>query len=147
MVTAGVHDPGNLGTILRSAEAAGATAVVVACDGVDLWSPKVVRGSAGAVLGIPVVVPRPAGAALEALRARGLPGGRRRRRAAADYGRVDLRGQIAVVVGREAHGLPADVEPAIDERRAIPMAGSTESLNVGVAASIVLFEAARQARG
>jgi TrmH family RNA methyltransferase len=146
VVTAGVHDPGNLGTIVRSAEAAGARAVVAA-DGVDVWSPKVVRASAGSVLGIPVVTPDRLGDALDELRSRGWRTVGADAGAPVDYTAADLRGQIAVVVGGEAHGLPPELDPVIDQHVRIPMAGPTESLNVGVAASILLFEAARQSRG
>jgi len=145
VLTAGVSDPGNLGTILRSAEAAGAVAVVTA-DGVDPWNPKVVRASAGSVLGVPVVSVGDASAALETLHAAG------RRLVGADgdatleYTDADLAGDVVIVVGSEAHGIPADATTRLDVTVRIPMAGAVESLNAGVAASILLFEAARQHR-
>jgi TrmH family RNA methyltransferase len=149
IVTVGVQDPGNLGTIVRSAEAAGAAAVVVGRSehGVDPWNPKVVRGSAGAVLGIPVTTVDDPAAALHALRARGF------RAVGADavgsrpYTDTVLTGACALVIGSEAHGLGDAVAAELDEIVAIPMAGATESLNAGVAASILMFEAARQTRG
>jgi TrmH family RNA methyltransferase len=149
VVTVGVQDPGNLGTIVRSAEAAGAVAAVVGRGehGVDPWNPKVVRGSAGAVLGIPVTTVDDPADALRSLRARGFRAVGAEATGARPYTDVDLTGACALVIGSEAHGLGDAVAAALDEIVAIPMAGATESLNAGVAASILLFEAARQARG
>lgn len=143
VLTAGLSDPGNLGTIVRSAEAAGAVAVVAA-GGVDPWNPKVVRASAGSVLGVAIVAVDDAAPALATLRARGwrtvgAAGG-----AETSYADSDLRGAVALVVGSEAHGIPEDVRGALDAVVRIPMAGAVESLNAGVAASVLLFEAARQ---
>jgi TrmH family RNA methyltransferase len=148
VVSVDVQDPGNLGTVVRSAEAAGATAVVVGRgeQGVDPWNPKVVRGSAGAVLGLPVVVADDPAAAVGALRARGFRAVGADGSASTVYTDTDLTGSIALVIGSEAHGLPAAVVAGLDVVVAIPMAGATESLNAGVAASILMFEAARQAR-
>jgi TrmH family RNA methyltransferase len=149
VVTAGVQDPGNLGTIARSAEAAGASVLVVGRGehGVDPWNPKVVRGSAGAVLGLPVVSADDPAVAIATLRSRGFRAVGADGTAPTTYTDVDLTGAVALVVGSEAHGLPAPVTAVLDAVVAIPMAGSTESLNAGVAASILMFEAARQARG
>jgi TrmH family RNA methyltransferase len=145
VVTAGVHDPGNLGTIVRSAEAAGAVAVI-ASNGVDPWNPKVVRASAGAVLGLPVLVVDEVVEVLAGLARRGWRVVAADVASTLDYTDADLRGPIALVVGGETHGLPDAVEAVADEVVHISMSGPTESLNVGVAASILLFEAARQAR-
>lgn len=145
VMAAGVNDPGNLGTIIRSAEAGGAVGVV-ASGGVDPWNPKVVRASAGAVLGIPIVVVDDAVGALGELADRGRRIVAADVAASTDYDRVDLRGALVLVVGGEAHGLPSEVAAVADAVVRIPMAGPTESLNVGVAASVLLFEAARQAR-
>ena len=145
VVCVGVADPGNLGTIVRSAEAAGAAAVVVS-EGVDPWNPKVVRGSAGAVLGVPIAAVESAVAALGSLRARGWRAVGADGSAALDYAEADLGGSVALVLGSEAHGLPDDVTAALDAIVRIPMAGAIESLNVAVAASVLMFEAARQSR-
>jgi TrmH family RNA methyltransferase len=149
VVSVDVQDPGNLGTVVRSAEAAGAVAVVVGrgAQGVDPWNPKVVRGSAGAVLGVSVLVADDPAAAIGALRARGFRAVGADGGAPTVYTDADLTGAVALVIGSEAHGIPDAVAAELDVTVAIPMAGATESLNVGVAASILLFEAARQARG
>ena len=145
VVCAGVADPGNLGTIIRSAEGAAAAAIIVA-DGVDPWNPKVVRGSAGAVLGVPLAVVDDIAGAPGALRARGWRAVGTDADATETYTAVDLGGSIALVLGSEAHGLPNAVAAALDVVVQIPMAGEIESLNVAVAASILMFESARQSR-
>ena len=146
VVCVDVRDPGNAGTVLRSAEAAGAGAVVC-CDGtVDLYNPKTVRASAGSIFHVPVVV---GGAPLEVLEEMARWGVHRlatTSRSGTDYTDADLGRPIAIVLGNEAHGLPADVERAVDELVTIPMSGRTESLNVGMAAAVLNFEVARQRR-
>lgn len=142
-----VGDPGNLGTMLRSAEAAGADAVVLTAGSVDPYSPKVVRSSAGALFHVPVVV-----ASLEQVAASGLvlagtsshqhPG-----RTVVAYTAADLTGRVALVMGNEAAGLPDewdDETGPIDRWLTIPHRGRSESLNVAMAATLLVFEAARQ---
>ncbi len=145
VVTVGVSDPGNLGTIIRSAEGAGVVAVL-AGDGVDPWNPKVVRGSAGAVLGVPIVTVADVAASLAGLRARGWRAVGADAAATDDYTQAVLTGSVAIVLGSEAHGVPAAVTAELDAVVRIPMTGAIESLNVAVAGSILMFEAARQTR-
>jgi TrmH family RNA methyltransferase len=141
-----VRDPGNLGTVMRSAEAAGAGGLVC-CDGcVDVFNPKAVRASAGSVFHVPVVVGGQPVEVLERIGAWGTArlgtiahGGR-------PYHDADLTGPVAFVLGNEAHGLPDELRAHLDDRVTIPMAGRTESLNVGMAAAVLCFEAARQRR-
>lgn len=143
LVLVGVSDPGNVGTLLRTAEAVGATSVVLTEGSVDPWAPKVVRASAGSVLRVPVRG-GPAADELLALRAAGV-------RCVGTTGvggeapeRVDLTVPTALVLGNEAHGLPGELAPAVDAWVSLPMAGGVESLNVAVAGSVVAFEAVRQ---
>ena len=144
LVVVGVSDPGNLGTILRSAEAAGVGGVVVAGDAVDVRSPKVVRASAGSVFGLPVAVVPDALPALGALRAAGVVTvGAVARGGDAPDG-IGLGRGAALVLGNEAHGLDPALTAAVDRLVTIPMAGPTESLNVAMAATVLCFEAARQ---
>ncbi len=128
-------DPGNAGTIMRSAEAAGADAVVLTPGSVDPYNPKVVRASAGSLFRIPVVE-----ATLDSL------AGFRRLGTSSHRGDVYTdpvyHGRVAVVVGNEAHGL--DDDAAIDQWITIPHAGPAESLNVAMAATVLVFEVARQ---
>jgi RNA methyltransferase, TrmH family len=138
---AGVADPGNAGTILRTAEAAGADAVVFTPGSVDVYNPKVVRASAGALFHVPVVVGAPLAQVREVL---GLPllgtaasGGLR-------YTDAPLTQPFAVVLGNEAHGLDAADHALLDAVVTIPHVGRAESLNVAMAAAVLCFEAARQ---
>jgi RNA methyltransferase, TrmH family len=146
LVLVGVADPGNAGTLLRVAEAAGATAVVSCADAVDLWNPKSVRASAGSVFRVPVLVEDTAHDALARLRGAGMTTLATTLDDAVALDEVDLRGDVAVLLGNEAHGLPADVVAAADLAVRIPMAGRAESLNVAMTGTVVAFEAARQRR-
>lgn len=146
IVCVDVRDPGNLGTVLRSAEASGACGVVC-CDGtVDVYNPKCVRASAGAVFHVPLLA---GGSPVSALETLGACGYRRMATAvgAGDaYDRADLAGAVAFVLGNEANGLPDGLESVIDGAVHIPMQGRTESLNVGMACAVLCFEALRQRR-
>jgi TrmH family RNA methyltransferase len=129
-------DPGNAGTIIRAAEAAGADAVVLTPGSVDPFNPKVVRASAGSLFRIPVVE-----ATLDQI-------GLRLLGTSSHHGTVytdaDLAGPVAIVVGNEAQGLPADAP--VGAWVTIPSSGAVESLNVAMAATLLLFEAVRQRR-
>jgi TrmH family RNA methyltransferase len=146
LVAEGVEKPGNLGALLRGADAAGAQAVLV-CDPVtDLFNPQVVRNSQGALFSVPVAA-ADAATILAFLRARGLAVVAATPDVTAPaYWDADLRGPLAVVVGAESAGLSAAWLAAATTRVRIPMAGAADSLNVSVAAALVLFEAARQRR-
>ena len=150
LLLVGVADPGNAGTLLRSAEAAGAGAILFTDGAVDPYGPKCVRSSAGSLFRLAVV--RSAGAA-EVLAACHRAGARTfatvAHGPAPAYDAVDLSGAAGtavVVLGAEAHGLPAEVAAAVDTAVTIPMAGRTESLNVAMAGTVVCFEALRQRR-
>lgn len=144
LVAADVGDPGNLGTLVRSAEAAGAAAVVCCGETVDVRNPKVVRASAGALFGIPIVEAVDAVEVLDALATLGRPSWGAVAHGGDEYTSVDLTRPGALVVGNEAHGLAAEVAARLERTVTVPMAGRGESLNVAVAASVMLFEAARQ---
>lgn len=146
LVLVGVGDPGNAGTLLRSAEAAGAGAVLF-CDGsVDPYGPKCVRASAGSVFRMTVTRSADAGEALERLAAAGLDTVATAARGARPYDEVGLEGPVAVVLGSEAHGLPEHIVARVERAVTIPMVGRTESLNVGMAGTILCFESLRQRR-
>jgi len=146
VVCAGLQDPGNVGTVVRSAAAAGGWAMVFCTGGVDVYNPKTVRASAGALFHLPLVCGPQAETVLGHLGRLGVP----RLGAVARGGRVhdqqDWRGAHALVLGSESHGLAAPVDALLDGRVTIPMAASTESLNVAMAATVILFEADRQRR-
>jgi TrmH family RNA methyltransferase len=146
LVLVGVRDPGNAGTLLRSAEAAGAGAVLF-CDGsVDPYGPKCVRASAGSVFRVAVTRSGEAGEAVARLASAGLGTLATVARAALSYDQVDLADPVALVLGNEAHGLPGDVAARVERAVSIPMVGRTESLNVGMAGTILCFESLRQRR-
>lgn len=141
-----VRDPGNVGTLVRTAEAAGAGAVVVAGTSADVFGPKAVRSSAGAVFHVPLAVAPDGDAALDALAAAGLRLVGTGADATTAHDEADLTGPVALVLGNEADGLPPAVLERIDERVAIPIEGRAESLNVAAAGAVLCFEAARQRR-
>lgn len=138
-----VSDPGNLGTLIRSAEAAGVTAIVLSGSTVDPWSPKVVRASAGAVFHVPLLHD----ASLGDVRVRGIRLlGTTSHEAIGSAKSVslydaDLSGAIGIVVGNEAHGLPDDAP--VDGWITIPHVGRSESLNVAMAGTVALMHVAR----
>jgi RNA methyltransferase, TrmH family len=133
-----IADPGNLGTILRSSEAAGVDGVVMVSGSVDLYNPKVVRASAGAMFHVPVVADAP----LPALKDLGLPLIGTSSHQGLPYFETDLTKPFALVLGSEAHGVSDDMP--VDQWITIPHGGRSESLNVAMAGSIVVFEALRQ---
>jgi TrmH family RNA methyltransferase len=147
-VLAEIRDPGNAGTVLRTADAAGAGAVVFAGDAVDPYNGKCVRASAGSLFHVDVV--RSPDAAIEALKASGL-----QILAATGYGDADLddladEGGLAAptawLFGSEAHGLPDELIEAADARVRVPLHGRAESLNLAAAAAVCLYASARAHR-
>lgn len=146
VVLDGVRDPGNAGTAIRSAEAAGADAVVLTGSSVDPYNPKTLRATAGAIFHLPVVVDELA-RVLDLLHSRATVVWAAVVRGGTAMGDADLTGPVAVVLGGEAAGLGEDVLARCDARLSIPMVGRAESLNLGVAASLVAFESLRQRQG
>jgi len=136
-------DPGNAGTLIRSAAAAGAEIIVLGPGSVDAYNPKTVRASAGACFAVQIVEGVPAVTALEALRSAGVRSVGAMATGGSAPEAVDFTGPVAIVLGHEVHGLDTDLR--LDGRVTIPMR-STESLNVAMAGTALLFEAARQRR-
>jgi signal transduction histidine kinase len=142
-----VRDPGNAGTVLRSADAAGADALVFSAGSVDVYNSKTVRASAGSLFHVPIVRGADTPTAIAALRGRGF-----RILAMDARGRVDLFDQdlsrpVAFVFGNEAWGLPGDIASLADGTVRVPISGRAESLNLAAAATVCLFEWARRRRG
>lgn len=145
-ICAEVRDPGNAGTVVRTADAAGADAVVLAGASVDPYNPKTVRATVGSLFHLPVAVEPDAAAAVAAARAAGLTV-----LAAAGGGEVDLfdadlAGPTAWLFGNEAHGLAPELAELADHRVAIPIHGRAESLNLSTAAAVCLYASARAHR-
>ncbi|MGH9083243.1 MAG: TrmH family RNA methyltransferase, partial [Acidimicrobiales bacterium] len=132
------------GTVLRTADAAGAGAVVFCGSSVDPYNPKAVRSSAGSLFHVPLVVAGDPAATLEQLGAMGFRRLGTAVRGGQDYANFDWRVPSAIVLGSEAAGLPAGLP--LDGAVGVPMAGRAESLNVGTACAVLCFEALRQQR-
>lgn len=141
-----VRDPGNLGTVIRGADAAGADAVLISDASVDVTSPKVVRSTAGSIFHLPVVTGLDIDETLAALDDAGI------RRLAADgagertIDDTDLTGPHAWVMGNEAWGLGPQIRRACDEVVRVPIHGHAESLNLAMASTICLYASARSQR-
>jgi TrmH family RNA methyltransferase len=149
-VCAGIADPGNAGTVIRVADAAGADAVLLAGDTVDPHNGKAVRASTGSVFHLPLARDRDAAAVLDACRAAGLT-----LLVADGHGELDLHdpaaddvlaGPVAWIFGGEAHGVPEEVAAAADHRVRVPILGRAESLNLATAAAICLYASVAAAR-
>lgn len=144
VVCVDIRDPANLGTILRSAEAAGVGGIIC-CDGsVDIYNPKCVRASAGSLFHTRIVA---GGEPVQVLATLGGWGLRRlgtRAEGGTPYHRTDLVAPTALVLGNEAQGLTPTAAANVDGFVSIPMVGRSESLNVGMAAAVLCFEASRQ---
>jgi TrmH family RNA methyltransferase len=143
LVLAALQDPGNLGTILRSAEAFGTDGILCLPGTVSAWNPKAVRASAGSVFRLPLLMVseracfdrlREAGVKIFAATAHGAP----------PAGLVDLAGAVALLIGNEGNGVPNDLAAMADGAITIPCPGPVESLNAAVATSVLLYEASRQ---
>lgn len=142
-----LRDPGNVGTLLRTAEASGAASVVICGQSADIFNPKCVRASAGALFNLPVAVAEDDGVTvLGTLREAGLRLVGTDAGAPTSYAAADLTGAVAFVLGNEASGLPAAMLSAVDEVVAVPIEGRAESLNVAAVGAVLCFEAARQRR-
>lgn len=149
-VLAHVRDPGNAGTVLRCADAAGADAVILTDASVDLYNAKTVRASAGSLFHLPVAVGVPAASAAEGLRAAGVRvlaadgSGERDLDEELDSGAMD--GPTGWIFGNEAWGLPEETRALADEVVRVPIHGRAESLNLATAAAVCLYASARAQR-
>ncbi len=143
MVEAG-ENADNLGMLLRSAEAAGVSGVVLAADTVDPFCRRAVRGSRGAVFALPLCIQKNPARVIEAARENGLQVVASSAWADTEYVHVDLRKPTLLIVGNEHRGISDVVRSMSDQVVRIPMLGRINSLNIAVAASILMFEAVRQ---
>jgi len=143
LVLAGIQDPGNLGAILRSAEAFGATGAICLPGTVSRWNAKAMRASAGSVFRLPVLTGSEA-KCFQHLREAGIPTLAAMAHEATPVGEHNLTGPVALFIGAEGTGLSPELAAQCDARITIPCPGPVESLNAAVAASVLLYEAARQ---
>ena len=142
-----VRDPGNLGAILRVADATGAGGVVCCAGTADVYNPKTVRASAGSLFSVAVVVGPTPTSAIGELRRSGFRIVGTAARGGVDYTEASFEGKVALVFGNEASGLGAKVTGELDETVSVTMAGAVESLNVATAAAVLAFEVVRVQRG
>lgn len=141
-----LQDPGNMGTIFRTAEAAGATGILMSGDCVDIYNPKVVRSTMGALFRVPFLRVEDLPGAVMELKAEGLRVYAAHLEGSSAYDREDYRQGTAFLIGNEGNGLREETAACADCRIRIPMEGKAESLNAAVAAAVLMFEAGRQRR-
>jgi RNA methyltransferase, TrmH family len=146
VVLVDVRDPGNAGTVLRTADASGVSSVVFAGDSVDPYNPKTVRASAGSIFHVPFGVQQDLSALVGALTGAGYRTVATTVRSGLDYTAFDWSQPTALFLGNEAAGLTEAEQALVGQAVAIPMEGQAESLNVGVACAVLCFEALRQRR-
>ena len=146
MVLESVEKPGNLGAVLRSADAAGADAVIVCDPLTDIWNPNLIRSSVGAVFSVPVAVCTSADA-IAFLKERGIRIFTAQLQDSEWYYDTDMTGATALVMGTESTGLTQAWRDSADAHIKIPMLGRLDSLNVSVSAAVLLYEAVRQIKG
>ncbi len=146
VVLESVEKPGNLGAVLRSADAAGADAVLIGDPLTDLYNPNLIRASIGAVFTVPVIAESSA-RIIEFLKGRGIQILTAQLQDSSFYYDMDMRRGTAIVMGTESTGLSPVWRKAADAHIRIPMLGRLDSLNVSVSAAILLFEAVRQRQG
>ncbi len=141
-----LRDPGNLGTVFRSAEAAGADGLILSANSVDPTNPKVIRASMGSFFRVPYAVTKDLTGVIRRFRDAGGTVLAAHLAGSVPYDEASYRGLSAILIGSEAEGLTEEAAEASSYRIRIPMAGRVESLNAAMAASILLFEAERQRR-
>ncbi|GAX90655.1 rRNA methyltransferase [Effusibacillus lacus] len=143
LVLDNIQDPGNLGTMIRSADAVGADGVFVGEGSVDLYNPKVVRATMGSLFHLPVMEVRLTDI-LPILKQHRVTVTGTSTDAVSPHFASDLSGSAAIVIGSEAHGISEEIRHMIDMWISLPMPGKAESLNAAVASSVILYEALRQ---
>lgn len=146
LVLENIQDPGNLGTIFRTAEAAGATGIVLSKDCVDLYNPKVIRSTMGAVLRLPFLYTDDLTGTINEMKLAGIKIYAAHLGGETDYDQEDYRTACAFLIGNEGNGLTEETAACADRKILIPMKGSAESLNAAVASAVLMFEAGRQRR-
>lgn len=139
-----LQDPGNLGTILRAGEAAGITGVIMDSQTADIYNPKVIRSTMGAVFRVPFVYVEDLKAALLQLKDHGVHLYAAHLKGQNSYDQEDYTESTGFLIGNEAQGLSDEIASLADTYVKIPMAGSVESLNAAIASSVLMFEVARQ---
>ncbi len=146
MLLDNLQDPGNMGTILRTAEAAAVTGIIMSSDCVDVYNPKVIRSTMGSVFRVPFVYVENVTDVIRQMKEHGIRTYATHLAGELAYDEPDYRTPSAFFVGNEGNGLRDQVAELADTYIKIPMAGQVESLNAAIAATVVMFEAGRQRR-
>lgn len=141
-----LQDPGNLGTIIRTAEGAGASGIIMSRGTVDLFNPKTIRSTMGAIYRMPFLYADSIIEMVTELKNRGISVYAAHLKGCENYDQKDYRKECAFLIGNEARGLSDQLTELADEYVRIPMKGQVESLNASVAAALIMYEAARQRR-
>ena len=139
-----LRDPGNLGTIIRTAEAAGVSGIVLSKESVDVYNPKVIRSTMGAVYRVPFLYVEDFKETLCQLKDRKVRLFAAHLKGTKTFDKADYSGKVGIMIGNEANGLSDEAAELAEEKVRIPMAGSVESLNAAVAAALLMYEAFRK---
>ncbi len=144
IVLENLQDPGNLGTIIRSADACGFDAVILSKDSADPYNPKVIRSTMGSLFHIPVIITEDFNGLLNELRSKGMLLIAAHTRDSLPCWQADMSGELAIIIGNEGNGLSDNILELADMTVMIPMTGKAESLNASAAASMLIYECMRQ---
>lgn len=144
LILESIQDPGNMGTIIRTADAAGITGIVMSKGCVDIYNPKVLRSTMGSIFRVPIYMSGDLRETMNCIKKKGIKVYAAHLKGEINYFKADFKGNIAVVIGNEANGISDMAAECSDELLKIPMSGRIESLNASVAASVLMYEAVRQ---
>lgn len=146
LVLDNLQDPGNVGTIIRTAEGAGVTGIILSRDSADIYNPKTIRSTMGSVYRVPFCYTENIPGVLDQINGAGIGTFAAHLDGKCDYDEMDYKKPCAFLIGNEGNGLRDEVAERAKEYIRIPMLGCVESLNAAIAASVLMFEAARQRR-
>lgn len=146
MILENLQDPGNLGTIIRTAEGAGVSGIILTSNSVDIYNPKVIRSTMGAMYRMKFVYVEDLAGTVDTLKAKGVRTYAAHLQGAVDYVTCDYTKPTAFFIGNEGNGLTPEATAMADQKIIIPMQGQLESLNAAVSSAILMYEAARQRR-
>lgn len=146
LILENIQDPGNLGTIVRTAEGAGITGIIMSSDTVDIYNPKTIRSTMGSIYRVPFVYETDMSEVLQRVKRQGIRTYAAHLKGVHSYEEPDYRTGCAFLIGNEGNGLTEALAGQADEYIRIPMSGQVESLNAAVAAALLMYEANRQRR-
>jgi len=139
-----IQDPGNMGTIIRTADAAGFSGIVISKGCVDIYNPKVLRSTMGSIFHLPMYLSENLMETIDEMKQKGIKLFASHLSSTSSFFETNLTGDIAIIIGNEANGISSEIASKADSLIKIPMSGKAESLNVSVAAGLLMYEAVRQ---